>query len=80
MLKDTARAFKSDFRLIKPKKFGYKAKNNDETELVEIKRDNQDTAPIRKSVTCNVRINKSISESLENNYLAWNNIVAVIDI
>ena len=46
VLKDTIRAFKNDFRLIKPKRFGFESTHQVEIELRDLKYAN------RKSVFC----------------------------
>lgn len=65
VLEDTLRSFKNDFRLIKPKKFGFDAKSAkmEEVELKEIKVNS------RASTTCEIKFKKSISDSMVNDYL-----------
>ena len=65
VLVDTLRSFKNDFRLIKPKKFGFDAKNAsmEEVELIEIKVNS------RASTRCDIKTKKNISESMINDYL-----------
>ena len=64
VIKDTLRAFKRDFRLIKPKKFGFVHQDQvKEIELTEIK------LQTRESVFVNIKSNKSIAESMVENYL-----------
>jgi hypothetical protein len=64
VIKDTIRAFKNDFRLIKPKKFGFSTEpNKEEIELRDIKMQS------RESVLVSVKSKKSIRESMVQDYL-----------
>jgi hypothetical protein len=64
VLSDTIRVFKNDFRLIKPKKFGFVAsKSDEEVEMSNI-------IPNTRVSACVIIKNKtSIAESMVNDYL-----------
>lgn len=64
VVKDTIRAFKNDFRLIKPKKFGFTSDSRiTEIEMVDIK------MTARQSVNVSIKNNKSIADSMVEDYL-----------
>lgn len=65
VMTDTLRSFKNDFRLIKPKKFGFNAKAEfEEIELQEILNRKE-----RESTRCEVKVKKNIPQSIINDYL-----------
>lgn len=65
MITDTLRSFKNDFRLIKPKKFGFDAKAEmEEIELQEVVNRKE-----RESTRCEVKVKKNIPQSIVNDYL-----------
>ena len=64
VVKDTIRAFKNDFRLIKPKKFGFTALVEQvEVEMVDLK------LTERESVLASVKSRRLIADSMVENYL-----------
>jgi hypothetical protein len=65
VLADTIRAFKNDFRLIKPKKFGFDGKN--QKDLIEVEL--QEIGSGRESVRCEIKVKTPISDVMVNDYL-----------
>lgn len=65
VITDTLRSFKNDFRLIKPKKFGFDARAEiEEIELQEVLNKKE-----RESTRCDVKVKKNIPQSIVNDYL-----------
>ena len=64
VIKDTVRAFKKDFRLIKPKRFGFVQDSEvREIELVELR------LAERESVAASIKSNIPIAKSMVDDYL-----------
>jgi hypothetical protein len=62
---DTIRSFRDDFRLIKPKRFGFEGNDSEqaETELCEI------NVLARASVYCEVKVKRRAIECVVDDYL-----------
>lgn len=67
IIKDTLRVFKNDFRLIKPKKFGFTAEVDQEIQLMDMRE--IETFNRRESVFVSIKSKRTIAESMVEDYL-----------